>query len=255
MGSFREQINKDKVPQHIAVIMDGNGRWAKQRKRPRIFGHKKGAESVRRIVEASVEIGVKYLTLYTFSKENWKRSDIEVNALMSLLLNSLNSEYKTLMDNNVRLLAIGDLENLPSVVKNKLEEVMQETASNTGLKLVLALSYGSRWEIINAVKKIGLDIKEGKIQPEDINDELFSNALSTHDIPDPELLIRTSGETRISNFLLWQIAYTELFFTQKNWPEIEKEDYYEAILAFQHRERRFGKTSEQIKLQSDNAQQ
>jgi undecaprenyl diphosphate synthase len=254
MGTFKEQINREKVPEHIAVIMDGNGRWAKKKNRPRLFGHKKGADSVRRVVEASVEIGVKYLTLYTFSKENWKRSESEVNSLMSLLLNSLNSETKTLMQNNVRLLAIGDLDNLPKRVKAKLEEVMKETASNTGLELVLALSYGSRWEIIKAVKKIGQDIKDGKLNPEDITNDLFAASLETSNIPDPELLIRTSGESRISNFLLWQIAYSELYFTKKYWPEMEKEDFYEAIFEYQNRERRFGKTSEQLKFQTENVQ-
>ncbi len=254
MNIFKDHIIKDRLPQHIAVIMDGNGRWAKERKKPRIFGHKKGSDSVRRIVEASSDIGVKYLTLYTFSKENWNRAENEVTALMSLLLTTINSETKTLMKNNVRLLAIGDLENLPKNVNNKLKASIDKTAQNSGLTLTLAISYGARWEIVNAVKKISEKVSNNEINIDDINDQLISDNLTTASIPDPELLIRTSGENRISNFLLWQIAYSELYFSPKYWPDYEKEDYYEAIVDYQHRERRFGKTSEQLISNSDNAQ-
>ncbi len=254
MENIKDQINKDKLPGHIAIIMDGNGRWAKSKGKPRIFGHKKGADSVRRVVEASAELQIGYLTLYTFSKENWNRSENEVNSLMSLLLTTINTETKTLMKNNVRLLAIGDLENLPSKVYNKLMDAIQSTAGNTGLNLILALSYGSRWEIVNAVKKISEKVKNNDINIEDINDNFVSQHLTTSGIPDPELLIRTSGENRISNFLLWQIAYSELYFSPKYWPDYQKEDLYEAIIDFQKRERRFGKTSEQLNSQSDNAQ-
>ena len=246
MEKYKDQINKDKLPRHIAVIMDGNGRWAKERGKPRVFGHKKGADSVRRIVEASAEIGLGYLTLYTFSKQNWNRSENEVNSLMSLLLTTINTETKTLMKNNVRLLAIGDLENLPKNVHKKLMEAINTTAGNNGLTLILALSYGSRWEIVNAVKKISEKVSNKEIDTSEINDQLFSKHLTTAKFPDPELLVRTSGEFRISNFLLWQIAYSELFFSPKYWPDYQKEDFYEAIVDFQQRERRFGKTSEQL---------
>ncbi|MCF8373269.1 MAG: isoprenyl transferase [Bacteroidales bacterium] len=254
MENYKDQINKDKLPCHVAIIMDGNGRWAKERGRPRVYGHKKGADSVRRVVEASAELGIGYLTLYTFSKENWNRSENEVSSLMSLLLSTINTETKTLIKNNVRLLAIGDLENLPKNVYKKLMEAIRITADNTGLNLVLALSYGSRWEIINTVKKISEKVSNKEISVDDIDDNYFSSQLLTTGFPDPELLIRTSGETRISNFLLWQIAYSELFFSPKFWPDYQKEDLYQAIVDFQHRERRFGKTSEQLNSQSDNAQ-
>lgn len=254
MDTYKDQINKNKLPRHVAIIMDGNGRWAKERGKPRVFGHKKGADSVRRVVEASAELGVGYLTLYTFSKENWNRSENEVSSLMSLLLSTINTETKTLIKNNVRLLAIGDLENLPKNVYKKLMEAIRITADNTGLNLILALSYGSRWEIINTVKKISEKVNNKEISVDDIDDNYFSSQLLTSGFPDPELLIRTSGETRISNFLLWQIAYSELFFSPKFWPDYQKEDLYQAIVDFQQRERRFGKTSEQLNSQSDNAQ-
>ena len=250
MGSFKEKLNIALMPKHIAIIMDGNGRWAKQQKMPRVFGHKKGADSVKRVVETSAEIGIKYLTLFTFSKENWKRSNAEINSLMLLLLTTINNETKTLIKNNVRLLAIGDLENLPKSTYSKLIETIELTSKNTGLTLTLALSYGAKWEIVRATKLISEDVKNNIIDVKDINDELFSKYLTTSEIPDPELLIRTSGENRISNFLLWQIAYSELYFTDKYWPEFDKEDFYEAIYNYQQRERRFGKTSEQLNGQS-----
>ncbi|MEA3444905.1 MAG: isoprenyl transferase [Bacteroidota bacterium] len=253
MENYKEQIDKDKLPSHIAIIMDGNGRWAKEKGKPRLFGHKKGADSVRRVVEASAETGIGYLTLYTFSKENWNRSESEISSLMALLLTTINSETKTLMKNNVRLLAIGDLENLPKNVYKKLMEAINTTAGNTGLTLILALSYGARWEIVNAVKKISEKLCNNEISTSDINDDLFSKHLTTAQFPDPELLIRTSGEYRISNFLLWQIAYSELYFSPKYWPDYQKEDLYKAIVDYQQRERRFGKTSEQLNIQSDNA--
>jgi undecaprenyl diphosphate synthase len=244
---FKDQINKETLPQHIAIIMDGNGRWAKSQGKPRIFGHRSGADAVRRVVEAGVEVGINYLTLYTFSKENWQRSQTEVNSLMTLLLTSLNNETKTLMENNVRLFAIGDLNNLPSRVQKKLNHTIHETSENTGMTLTLALSYGARWEILNAIRQIAQKVNEKMIKPEEIDEQLFRSFLMTHEIPDPELLIRTSGENRISNFLLFQIAYSELFFTRKFWPDFQKEDFYEAIVDYQCRERRFGKTSEQLK--------
>lgn len=244
--SFKEKINRDRLPQHIAIIMDGNGRWAKQHNRPRVFGHKNGAKSVKQIVEAAVEFQIQYMTLYAFSTENWNRPKAEIDALMTLLVSTINSEIDTLNKNNVRLLAIGDIESLPSNAKKKLLGAIEKTANNSGLTLSLALSYSARWEIVNAVRNIGKAIKDNSIDVDNINDELFSNYLTTSGMPDVELLIRTSGELRISNFLLWQIAYAELYFTPKMWPDFGKEDFYEAICDFQNRERRFGKTSEQL---------
>ncbi len=253
MENFKDKLIIDKLPKHIAIIMDGNGRWAKKQNRPRIFGHKKGADAVRRVVEASVEIGIKHLTLYTFSKENWNRSASEVNSLISLLINSLNNEKKTLMDNNVRLSTIGDIQNFNNRVQKKLNETIKLTENNTGLELILALSYGARWEILEAVKKIGTRLLDGEISINEIDESIFNRELCTAGIPDPELVIRTSGESRISNFLLWQIAYSELFFTDKCWPDFQKEDLYEAIVNYQCRERRFGKTSEQLNTQVQDA--
>jgi len=253
MESQKDKITKERLPRHVAIIMDGNGRWAKEKKRPRVFGHKKGTETVRRILEAAVELGIDYLTLYTFSKDNWKRSESEVNSLMALLLTNLISERKTLMNNNVRLLAIGDIENLTDSVKNRLQETIEITKNNTGLQLVLALSYSSRCEILKAIKNIAAKVENNEISSSDISEELVSASLYTSSIPDPELLIRTSGELRISDFLLWQIAYSELYFTKKFWPDFDKEDFYEAILDYQSRERRFGKTSDQLKSVSSNA--
>lgn len=240
-------INSELLPSHVAIIMDGNGRWAKKHGKNRIFGHQNAITSVRETVEAAAEIGIKYLTLYTFSTENWDRPKTEVFGLMQLLVNSLNKETKTLMKNDIRLFTIGDTESLPKNCYNKLQDSIKATANNKRMSLILALSYSSRWEIINAIKNIAKDIKSNTIYPEQINQDLFKNYLTTSDIPDPELLIRTSGEYRISNFLLWQIAYTELYFTSKLWPDFRKEDFFEAIIDFQKRERRFGKTSEQLR--------
>ncbi len=243
---LKEEILREKLPNHIAIIMDGNGRWAKQKGKDRIFGHKNGVAAVREVTESAAEIGIKYLTLYAFSTENWNRPSKEVNALMSLLVSSISAETKTLMKNKVRLLTIGDTSRLPVKVYKKLEDIIKKTSKNNGISLVLALSYSSRWEILNAVKNIASEVNRGKIELNQVNEKFFSNFLCTKKIPDPELLIRTSGEQRISNFLLWQIAYSELYFTNKLWPDFKKEDFYAAILDFQSRERRFGKISEQV---------
>jgi undecaprenyl diphosphate synthase len=247
--SLKEKIIKEKVPQHIAIIMDGNGRWAKKRGYIRTIGHTKGVDAVRDTVEAAVELGVKYLTLYAFSTENWNRPKYEIDALMTLLVNSVNKERKTFMDNNIRLQAIGNLKSLPAKSFHELMKAIEYTSGNTGLSLVLALSYSSRWEIIDATQKIALQILSRELKPEEITIESFSAFLATSVIPDPELLIRTSGEYRVSNFLLWQIAYTELYFTPTLWPDFSKEEFYKAILEYQSRERRFGMTSTQIKKQ------
>jgi undecaprenyl diphosphate synthase len=244
---LKDNINKDNLPRHIAIIMDGNGRWAEKRGNQRIFGHRNAVEAVRDTVEASAELGIDYLTLYAFSTENWKRPKTEVDALMALLVTTINSETKTLLDNNIKLHTIGNTASLPNNVQKQLKQAMDKTSMNTGLNLVLALSYGSRWEIANAIRKLAVDVKEGKINAEDINESVFGSYLDTAGYPDPELIIRTSGEFRISNFLLWQIAYTELYFTPTLWPDFRREHLYEAILSFQHRERRFGKTADQIK--------
>jgi undecaprenyl diphosphate synthase len=248
MESFKNRLDKNRIPQHVAIIMDGNGRWAEKHGKARVFGHESGVESVRSVVEGAGEIGVKHLTLYAFSTENWERPKNEVDALMELLVYAIENESKSLMENNVRLTTIGDLSKMPEKVKEKLDGCIRFLKSNTGLNLILALSYSSKWEIINAVQKIVYDSVEGKIKPEMINNELFEKYLNTAEIPDPELLIRTSGEFRISNFLLWQIAYSELFFTEKLWPDFRKDDLFEAIFDFQSRERRFGKTSEQLMM-------
>ena len=244
--SYKEQIKHDRLPRHIAIIMDGNGRWAKREGMARMFGHRKGAETVHQITEAAAELGIKYLTLYTFSTENWNRPKEEVDALMGLLVDTIAKETPTLMKNDIRLETIGDLERLPEQTRNKFIQCIQETSKNTGLTLVVALSYSSRWEIIRATQQIAQAIKDGKILVEDINEELMSSSMTTHYMPDPDLLIRTSGELRISNFLLWQLAYSELYFTDCLWPEFTTEEFYRAIVNYQHRERRFGKTSEQI---------
>jgi undecaprenyl diphosphate synthase len=242
----KEHIDFTRLPKHIAVIMDGNGRWAKAKGKPRVFGHKSGVEAVRAISEACAELGVENLTLYAFSTENWNRPALEVNALMALLVEAVRSETKTLNKNNIRLRAIGDLSKLPSISRKALEGAIEETKGNTRMNLILALNYSSRWEIVHATQKIGLEIKEGKLDPKDIDEAIFANHLSTKDFPDPELLIRTSGEQRISNYLLWQIAYTELYFTETFWPDFRKLDLYKAIYEYQNRERRFGKISEQL---------
>jgi undecaprenyl diphosphate synthase len=221
--------------------MDGNGRWAKEKGYPRVFGHKNGVKSVSVITEAATELGIKYLTLYVFSTENWGRPLEEVNALMELLVDSIEKETTRLMKNNIRLMTIGDLNRLPEKVRAKLIDCSRVTSENTGLTLILALSYSSRWEIKNAIQHIATDVKQGKVNPEDISDELISSYMLTKDVPDPDLLIRTSGEIRLSNFLLWQIAYAELYFTEKHWPAFRKEEFYKSIVNYQKRDRRFGK--------------
>jgi undecaprenyl diphosphate synthase len=244
--NYKDQVDKDKLPKHVAVIMDGNGRWAKQRGKLRVFGHENGVTAVRNTVEAAAEIGVEYLTLYAFSTENWNRPKKEVDALMSLLVKSLHKETATLNKNNIRLNAIGDLESLQKKTYEELLKAIDNTKNNTRTTLTLALSYSSRWELRQAVRQIAEKVKEGNLRPDEIDEEVISNHLTTRYIPDPELLIRTSGEQRISNFLLWQIAYSELFFCTKFWPDFGKEDFYNAIVDYQNRERRFGKTSEQL---------
>lgn len=243
---LKSQINLDKLPRHIAIIMDGNGRWAKQHGKPRVFGHQNGVKSVRETTEAAAELGVEYLTLYAFSTENWNRPKLEVNALMSLLVETLNKEIKTLNKNNIRLQAIGDLSKLPKKTYKALLEGIENTKNNTRMTLVLALNYSAKWEILQAARDIAAKAKTEDLKIEEVNEEVFANHLSTKGIPDPELLIRTSGETRISNFLLWQIAYTELLFVPTFWPDFRKPDLYKAIIDYQNRERRFGKISEQL---------
>jgi len=244
--SLKENINLSKLPQHIAIIMDGNGRWAKQQGEQRIYGHENGVRSVRDTVEAAAELGVKYLTLYAFSTENWNRPQEEVIALMQLLVHTISAETKTLNENNIRLQAIGDLKSLPQDCFNELQEAMEKTKSNSRTTLVLALSYSSRWEIIDAVRRIAEKAATNALSPQNITEQTINEHLCTAGMPEPELMIRTSGEHRISNFLLWQLAYAELYFTDKLWPDFRKEDFYEAILDYQNRERRFGKTSEQL---------
>jgi undecaprenyl diphosphate synthase len=246
VASFKEHIDFNNLPQHIAVIMDGNGRWAKKKGALRIFGHRNAVQSVRDVTEGCGELGVKYLTLYAFSTENWSRPKAEVEGLMELLVNTLKQEIKTLTENQVKLKTIGDTSHLPLDCQKNLEWAIDQTKNNSGLTLILALSYSGRWEIAKAVKKLAEEVKSGKIDPGAINEQVFENYLETSGIPDPELLIRTSGELRISNFLLWQIAYTELFITPTLWPDFRKENLYEAIWSYQQRERRFGKTSEQL---------
>ena len=247
MSDLLKNINKDKIPQHIAVVMDGNGRWAKKNGYLRAIGHKSGVKAVREVVQACDDIGVKYLTLYTFSTENWNRPKLEVNTLMELMVDSLTKELTGFMKNNVRILTIGDTDDLPNRCKRKFADVVSKTATNTGLNLIFALSYSSRKEIISAVKSITESVLNNEIKAEDINSELMDKHLYTAAIPDPDLLIRTSGEQRISNFLLWQLAYSELHFTPVLWPDFKKDDLFTAIIDYQQRERRFGKTSEQIK--------
>lgn len=242
----KDCINMEKVPSHVAIIMDGNGRWAEQRGSHRIFGHQNGVNAVREAVEAAGELGVKYLTLYAFSTENWNRPKAEVDALMELLVSTIHGEVEKLSKNKVRLHVIGDLDSLPQSARENVVSAMQKTELNTGLNLILALSYSSRWEIVNAVKRIVADVSSGKIGESEIDNELFSGYLCTSGIPDPELLIRTSGEERLSNFLLWQVAYSEFYFSNVLWPDFNKDEFYNAILEYQKRERRFGKTSEQV---------
>jgi undecaprenyl diphosphate synthase len=245
--SLEETINKDNLPKHLAIIMDGNGRWAKQKGFLRAFGHENGTKSVRTVVETSAKLGIDHLTLYAFSTENWNRPKLEVDLLMELLINSLKNELKTLQENNIRLNSIGNLDLLPKSAQKKLQEVIEITKSNSRMVLTLALSYGSREELINAVKNISNKVKNNIISIDNIDESIINQHLYTRDLPDVDLLIRTSGEHRISNFLLWQIAYSELYFTDVLWPDFKENDLYEAIISYQKRERRFGKTSEQIK--------
>jgi undecaprenyl diphosphate synthase len=243
--SFKNQINTENLPVHVSIIMDGNGRWAKKQGKIRTFGHQHGVTAVRDTVEGAAELGIKFLTLYAFSTENWKRPRWEVDALMELLIGTISKETKTLMDNNISLQAIGDIESLPKGCRKQLQDTIKITSGNTRMTLVLALSYSSRWEIIQATKAISMKVKEGLLKPEEINDKVISDHLCTSFCPDPELLIRTSGEHRISNFLLWQIAYSELYFTEKLWPDFRREDLFEAIADYQTRERRYGMVTEQ----------
>ena len=243
---YKTQINKETLPQHIAIIMDGNGRWALQQNKDRLEGHYKGVQVVRNIVETAGELGIKYLTLYVFSMENWSRPSTEVNALMSLLVKTLEKEIEMLQKNNVRLRLIGNLDRLPSAVKEQMQAGEAQTSQNDGLQLVLALSYSAREEIVQAAKTIAQQVQEGKMEIKDIDESRFASALATKDIPDPDLLIRTSGELRISNFLLWQIAYSELYFTECLWPDFSSEEFYKSIINYQRRERRFGKISKQL---------
>jgi undecaprenyl diphosphate synthase len=244
--SIKNRLNLTKLPQHIAIIMDGNGRWAKQREEERSYGHQHGIKAVREVIEGAGEIGVKFITLYAFSTENWNRPKDEVDAIMTLLVNVIHAEVDSLNKNNVRLKAIGDLKSLPQDCQNVLADALDKTSKNKGLTVVLALNYSSKWEIINAVKTISEKAKQGQLNIDEINDVFFDQHLSTSFMPDPDLLIRTSGEQRLSNYLLWQLAYAELYFTPILWPDFTKEDLFEAIEYFQHKERRFGLTSEQI---------
>jgi undecaprenyl diphosphate synthase len=244
--SFLEQINTDRLPSHVAIIMDGNGRWARQRGMDRIFGHHQGVKAVREIIETAAELKIKYLTLYAFSTENWGRPDEEVSALMGIMVQSLNEETDTMIKNDIRLTAIGDVERLSVDVRKRLMETINLTSVSGGLNLIIAMSYSSRWEITEAAKKLSAEIINGRMDPDRVTEENFEKYLTTYGIPDPELMIRTSGEIRISNFLLWQLAYTELYFTEILWPDFSKEEFYKAIIDFQKRERRFGKTSEQL---------
>jgi undecaprenyl diphosphate synthase len=244
--SLREKIDIQKLPVHIAVIMDGNGRWAIRHGKDRIFGHQHGVEAVRSIIEASAELGIKYLTLYAFSTENWGRPDDEVSALMGIMVQSLNNETSTLLKHNIRLTSVGDFDRLAGDVKERLFETVRLTSGLIGMNLIVALSYSSRWEITRAAREIASEVLKGTRSIESVNEDEFEKHLSTYGVPDPDLMIRTSGELRISNFLLWQLAYSELYFTEKLWPDFGKEDLYNAIIDFQNRERRFGKTSEQI---------
>lgn len=244
--SYKEQIDTARLPRHVAIIMDGNGRWAKKQGLARMFGHKKGVETVHNITVAATKLGIEYLTLYTFSTENWNRPKEEVDALMTLLVDTIAKETPTLMNNNVRLQTIGDINRLPEGTKQKFLACIDQTSCNTGLTMVIALSYSARWEIIEAVREAVRLTQAGQLRPEDVTEQMVSSLMTTREMPDPDLLIRTSGEYRISNFLLWQLAYSELYFTDCLWPEFTDEEFYKAIVDYQKRERRFGKTSEQI---------
>lgn len=244
--TFKEQIDPERLPAHVAIIMDGNGRWAKQRGMDRIFGHQQGVNAVRQVIEAAAEVGIKYLTLYAFSTENWGRPDDEVSALMAIMVQSLNNETDTLIKNNIRLTAIGDTARLADDVRERLLATISLTSGSTGLNLIVAMSYSSRWEITEAARRLAFDMVKGSVDPDSVNEQDFERYLTTSGVPDPELMIRTSGELRVSNFLLWQLAYTELYFTDILWPDFGKEEFYKAIVDFQKRERRFGRTSEQV---------
>ncbi len=244
-----EDIDKTRVPQHVAIIMDGNGRWAQRQAHKRIFGHQHAMTAVRQAVEAAVACGVKYLTLYTFSTENWNRPQDEIDGLMQLLIKAVHDETKTLMDNNVRLQTIGDLDRIPQPSRSTLQGCIDQTASNTAMTLVLALSYSSRWEVAQALRSICAEARDGRLQPADITEDTLRRYLVTRDYPDPDLLIRTGGELRISNFLLWQMAYTEFYFSDQLWPDFRQEDFFDAIHDYQSRQRRFGKTGDQVSHQ------
>ncbi len=244
--SLKQEIDKNRLPGHVAVIMDGNGRWAKAQGKDRSVGHQEGVVSVRKVLEAAVAVGVEYLTMYTFSTENWNRPEAEVQALMSLLVSAIHKETPDLMKNNVRLMAIGDLSRLPADAHQTLLGCIEQTSVNTGTTLVLALSYSSRWELVEAARQLAVEVSENEITPADITEAMLSDHLSTKCIPDPDLLIRTGGEKRISNFLLWQLSYAELYFTDVFWPDFREEEFYKAIVYYQQRERRYGKTSEQL---------
>jgi undecaprenyl diphosphate synthase len=247
MSALAEKIDKQHLPRHIAIIMDGNGRWAKEKGEDRLFGHFHGVESVRNIVEGCAELGVEYLTLYAFSTENWDRPEYEVIGLMELLVSTIRKEVESLDKNNIRLHVIGDMSMLPDYARKELDEALEITKGNTGLNLIMALSYSGRWELLNAVKNIAHEVKLGRLNVEEIDQDILQKFLCTSGFPDPELMIRTSGEYRISNFLLYQLAYAELYFTNVRWPDFRKENLYEAIIDYQARERRFGKTGEQVK--------
>ena len=251
MEDFKSQINTNNLPNHIAIIMDGNGRWAELKGKPRVFGHKNGVTSVKDVIEGCREIGVNYLTLYAFSTENWNRPKLEVRTLMALLVSSLRKELNTLVKNNIKLNTIGNIENLPEKAQVELAEVVEKTKNNSSLTLTLALSYGSREEIVNVIRNISKKVVNNQLAVEEINENIINNHLYTFSLPDVDLLIRTSGEKRISNFLLWQIAYAELYFTNTLWPDFRKENLFNAIVDYQQRERRFGKTSQQIEKIND----
>lgn len=251
--SWKEQIDKSRLPQHVAVIMDGNGRWAQQQGKMRVFGHQSGVSAVRETAEAAAEIGVKYVTLYAFSTENWNRPKEEVDALMELLVHTIHAETKTLHENDIRLATIGDTDSLPENCRRQLQEAIDSTANNKRMTLTLALSYSARWEIVRAAKQLAAEAVAGKIKPEDIDADAFAAHLTTAAYPDPELLIRTSGEQRISNYLLWQLAYAEFYFTETLWPDFNREEFYKALVDYQKRERRFGKTSAQVIDETLNA--
>lgn len=247
MEELKSKIDTTRLPNHVAIIMDGNGRWARDKGQDRLYGHFHGVESVRNILEACSELGIKYLTLYAFSTENWDRPKQEIDGLMELMVDNIRKETATLNKNKIKLHVIGDIQMLPEYARKELEEALEETKNNDKFNLIMALSYSSRWELVNAVKNIAFDVQAGKIDPDTINHETLHSYLATSDFPDPELMIRTSGEYRISNFLLYQLAYTELYFTGTCWPDFRKKDFYEAIIDFQGRERRYGKTSAQLK--------